>query len=176
MNKKFGILMVLLAAAAAAGFGQQITTVAVVDLSKVMQTFYSESAAMRDYRRMLDSAQSDIERQQAAISQLTERKLIAENNGDEVTALRLDNEIFQKKQYLQEYVKIKNAQLESTRASLVESSSFLNEVLQAVESVSLNGGYSIVLDVSSQNSNVLWYSKVVDITNDVVQRLRLNAR
>lgn len=175
MNKKF-VILVLLLAAAAAGFGQQITTVAVVDLLKVMQTFYSESAAMRDYRRMLESVQTDIERQQTAINQLTERKLIAENNGDEATALRLDNEIFQKKQYLQEYWKIKNAQLETTRASLVESSSFLNQVLQAVESVSFNGGYSIVLDISSPNSNVLWYSKVVDITNDVVQRLRQTSR
>jgi outer membrane protein len=175
VNKKF-VILVLLLAAAAAGFGQQITTVAVVDLLKVMQTFYSESAAMRDYRRMLESVQTDIERQQTAINQLTERKLIAENNGDEATALRLDNEIFQKKQYLQEYWKIKNAQLETTRASLVESSSFLNQVLQAVESVSFNGGYSIVLDISSPNSNVLWYSKVVDITNDVVQRLRQTSR
>lgn len=88
-------------------WAEQITTVAVIDLSRVIQSFYSASTAVRQYKEMIDAAQLDIDRQNEMIEQLIERKLAAQNSGDETTALRLENEIFQKNQYLEEYVRIK---------------------------------------------------------------------
>ncbi len=169
MKKAIGTAMILLLLGFASLPAEQLTTVAVVDLSKIFQAFFRDSQAVREYERLKVDFQKEIDRMNDEIRQIQERKLAADNRGDQTMSLRLEDEVGKKRDYLRDYVNIKNAQLKRMREQFSESSSFSSEMLQAIEWVAMNEGYSVVVNASDQG--LVWWSKSVDVTDMVIQRL-----
>ena len=153
--------------------GQQLTTVGIVDIGKVTMAFYRDSQAVRELEEMTKRLQGELDAITAEINQLKERQLEAERDGNKTLSLQLEEQITNKTNYLREYYRIKNAQLQERRNRLAESSSFLSELQQAIAFVAEDQGYSVIL--KSSDPNLVWWSKQVDITELVIQRL-LNAQ
>ena len=173
MKKKL-ILCLVLGLAAAPLFSEAITKVAVLDYSRILSAFYQDSRAVRELEEMKSQFQEEIDRIQGEISILEERKLNAENNGDNARALELDNQIFEKKKFLRDYVRVKNGQLTELNKSLSQNNTLVKEIIEEVEYVAESGGYSIVLKKS--DPNLLWWNYEVDITEQVLQRLLTKKR
>lgn len=171
MNKKNLIILALLLIFAGADLlATQITKVGVIDRAKILQTFYAESQGVRELEKMREEIQEELVRLSDEIKLYEERKLNAENRGDESEALRLDNIIFDKRQYLQDYYRTKNNQLEARQKSLSQNTDFAKELLDVIHFVALSQGCSIVFDITTPG--LIWSNEEVDITNMVLERLQ----
>ncbi len=151
-------------------FAERFTQIGIIDLSKIISNYFRESRAYRELEEMKNEFKANRELIMEEIDQLEQRKLKAENRGEDREVLQLDNEIFEKKEYLKEYTRIKYNQIKGRQESLLESSSFLSEILNEIEFIAENEGYSIVFN--AKDSDIIWYSEAVDITELVLERLR----
>lgn len=156
---------------AQAAFSQQLTTLAVVDLQKVANTFYADSQAVRDLQKKADDLRSQIAQQKNDIQNLQQQKLQADNQGDSAKSLQLEDQISQKQRYLQEFQRIKQDELNQQYKSLTQAGSpFYNQMYQAVVYVAQSNGYTVVLYKS--DSALAWWAPSVDITDQVIEYLR----
>jgi len=157
---------------AAAGFAEQITRVGVLDIEKVYAIYFRESRAVKELQEKRAELQREINRIDDEILALENQKLQAEAERNASEALRLDAEIFKKKQYREDYRRLKMDQLRKLSERLALSDSFLDELISAIQYVSESEGFSIVLNKASQFEQLfLFYTKEVDITDKVIQEL-----
>lgn len=168
MKRNHLILIILILA----GFSVQaemITKIAVLDYSRVLSSFYKESKAIRDLEDEKKENEAEVKKMHAEILKLEERKLSAEMDGKKTTALQLEKQIFDKKEQLNEFIRIKNYQLNEKAEKLSSSVELLQEIKEAVQYVCETEGYMLVLDKKA--SDLIWYSIEVDITDLVLKRL-----
>jgi outer membrane protein len=151
-------------------FGQAITTVGVIDTARVYSTFFSQSAGVREIENFRAEFQADLNRHAQELRELQNRKLDADRRGDESASLQLDNQIFQKAQFIQDFQRIRQRQLEQLQSNLSQSDSFLRELQTAIRLTSESAGFTVVLD--ARNNALQWWSPEVDITDRVIARLR----
>ncbi len=175
MNTKRTILAFLLTVAALSGLSaQQITRVAVVDLAKVYLTYSRDSAAVRKLEEDKLKVQSEIDRMSNEIKQLQARRADAVARSDQAEILRLDQEIYRRAQYLSDYYKAKQSELEDRSRRLMESSDFSQLVYRTIQGIAEAEGYSVILSshsTGSVTSAIIWYSPAVDVTDKVIQAL-----
>lgn len=170
MPKLYTVIFCLLFLSISAISAEQLTTVGVVDISSVYTSFFSDSAAVRSLENLRNSIQRELDGHVAELRQLQQQKLDAENAGRASVALRLDNEIFEKSQYIQEFQRVKQGQLQDRQNNLRSSESFLSQLQAAISYVAEANGFTIV--VSASDDKLLWWSQEVDITDLVLERLR----
>jgi len=154
---------------------QQLTRIAVVDLSKVYVAFMRDSRAVRDFEERSARVQADIDRMTAEINAVKINQANALAQGNTAQALRYEAEAISKSDILKEYYKTKTAELESIRKSLTQSGAFLEQVYDEIRYVAESEGYSIVLSLS-ENNGIIWYNQTVDITDKVIKSLMDKAR
>jgi outer membrane protein len=150
---------------------QQLTRFAVVDLTKVYAEFPQDSRGMREFQEQSSRVQAEIDRMTQEIQTLKSNQVSAEARGDQAQAQRLQNEITRKTETLNDYFRVKTAELEERRARLTPGGSFLQQVDNEIRFIAESEGYSMVLSLRD-NKGILWYSPSVDITNKLIQNLR----
>jgi outer membrane protein len=154
---------------------QQLTRFAVVDLPRVYVSFFRESRAVRDWEERSRRVQTEIDRMNAEIQTLKANQANAEFQGNQEQALRLESEINRKSDYLKEYFRIRTTELETQKANLTQSGSFLEQVYDEIRFIAESEGYSMVLNLK-ENTGILWYSPTVDITDKLINNLMDKAR
>ena len=175
MVKRTVFLIVLGIVAASALWAQQLTRFAVVDLPKVYQAFFRDSRAVREFEERSRRVQNDIDRMTKEIQDLKSRHADAVLQGNQEQAVRLENEIYRKSEFLKEYYNVKTAELDDQRKKLAQSGTFLEQVYDEIRYIAESEGYSMVLNIK-ENAAILWYSPSVDITDKVIQNLLAKAR
>jgi outer membrane protein len=170
------LLLILIAALAPAipATSQQLTRMAVVDLQRVFTTFYRDSKAVRDFEERSARVQAEVDRMTAEIQGLQREKVEAERVNDPERVLRLESDIFKKTNFLQEYFRVKTAELEEQKKKLSQSTAFLQQVHDEIGLVAEKEGYSIVLNLR-ESTGILWYSHTVDVTDLVIESLNTKA-
>jgi len=148
-------------------YSQQLTRFAVVDLPKVYAAFFRESRPVRELEERSTAVQAEIDKMTKEIQELRSRRIDLVNRGDQTGALRLENEIYSKQEFLKEYYTVKTAELEDQRRKLAQSDSFLEQVHVEIRSIAESEGYTMVLPVK----DAIWFSPTVDITDKVIQSL-----
>jgi outer membrane protein len=157
-------------------FADQITRVGILDIEKVYSIYFRESQAVKELQQMRADVLREINRIDEEILLMESQKLDAESRGDGQAALRLDREIFEKRQYRDDYRRIKMDQIRKRSENLYKSDEFLDELLQAIEYVAESEGFSLILNSSGQFSQFFFfYTKEVDITELVIQELMRRA-
>ena len=174
MKKRIGAGAALLFCLAVSLEAQQLTRFAVVDLARVYASFFRDSRAVREFEERSARVQADIDRMTAEIQTLRGQRLDAEARGDQERALRLENEIYRKSEYLQEYYEVKTEELNTQRSRLAQSGTFLDQVYSEIRYIAESEGYSMVLNLKG-NSEIIWYSPTVDITERLIQNLLTKA-
>jgi outer membrane protein len=173
--KKRGIITFVCMAAMAWPLGaQQLTRFAVVDLSRVYSQFFRESRAVREWEERSAKVQSEVDRMTAEIQTLNGSFVDAEARGDEERALRIQNDIYRKQDFLREYYQVKKTELEDQMKKLSGSGSFLEQVQTEIRFIAESEGYSMVLNQRT-NTGILWFSPTVDITEKLITNLRTKA-
>ncbi|MFP3041692.1 OmpH family outer membrane protein [Treponema primitia] len=179
MMKRCGIIAVMfLAAMMSPGLtsitAQQLTRFAVVDLSRVYTQFFRESRAVREWEERSARVQTEVDRMTAEIQTLHSSLVDAEARGDEERALRLQNEVYRKQDFLRDYYQVKKTELEDQMKKLSQSGSFLEQVRDEIRFIAESEGYSMVLN-QRENTGILWFSPTVDITEKLITNLRTKA-
>ncbi len=167
--KRLVIAVTLIAAASSSLWAEQITKVAVLDYSRILAAFYADSAEVRRIEEMKKAFADEVRRLQDEIQGLEERKLEAENRGDSRAALELDDRIQERKQYFQEYTRVRGNQIQRALTDLSSSNALAQEILKEVQFIAETHGFSIVIKRS--DPNLLWWSYETDITELVLERL-----
>jgi Skp family chaperone for outer membrane proteins len=174
MCSKRALILVVFAVFSAAAFGQQITRIAVVDLSKVIAACSKDAQAVKDFEQKKAQVQSDIDTMSAEIMQLMTRKADADKAGDKAASQKCKTEIDTRKKALSDFVNTKQAELDVDAKKLGSTDAFSQDLYKQIQNVAETEGYSLVLNLKSGDSvmnAVLWYSPMIDITSDVIQAL-----
>ena len=157
-------------------FADQITRVGILDIDKVYAIYFRESRAVKEFQQKRVEVMRDINRIDEEILELENRKLEADSRADANEALRLNNEIFKKRQYRDDFRRIKMEQLRRMSEKLYQSDEFLDELLQAIQFVAESEGFSLILNAGGQSSQMfLFYTKEIDVTEKVIQELMRRA-
>ena len=159
-------------ALAATAFGEQITRVGVLDIEKVYSVYFRESRSVKELQEMKAEVLREIGRIDDEISALEAQKLQADSDRNNDLSLKLDTDIFKKKQYRDDYRRIKMDQLRKMSERISLSDAFLDELVAAIQFVAESEGFSVILNKSGQFEQFFFfYTKEVDITDKVIQEL-----
>jgi len=169
------LLLVLLFTGPGLLYSQQLTRFAVVDMPKVYTAFFRDSRAVRQFEERSAKVQSDIDRITREIQDLKSRQLDAEQRGDQSEALRLENQVYRRSEYLKDYYTTKTAELEDQKKRLMQSGSFLEQVYDEIRYIAESEGYTMVINLK-ENNGIIWYSTTVDITDKLISSLLTKAR
>jgi outer membrane protein len=147
---------------------EQLTTVAVVDIDRVYNSFYRDSRAVRELERTREEYQAEIDDQVAELETLRDRRTRAENLNNQSQVESLTEEIRQLQQFLEDLTRRRRQQLQQQQENLL-SDEFLEQLQDAIQFVAESEGYTVV--VRSDQAGLQWWSPEVDISDAVVQRL-----
>src|SRR5574344_1665696 len=143
LSKRIAAFIITVALCAGTGlFAQQITKFGVVDTARVYQSYFRNSSAVRNYESKKAEFQSEINRRTEELQTLHDKKLEYEKNGDETNALKVDQDITKKTDYLNEYTREKNIELESLKKSLQDNDAFYKKLYATLSKIAESGGYS----------------------------------
>ncbi|MFO8065183.1 MAG: OmpH family outer membrane protein [Spirochaetia bacterium] len=148
---------------------EQLTTVAVIDISKVYNSFYRDSRSVRELEQLKEEYQEEIDEEVAELNELREELEEAEESGTQSRVDELESEVDRQRRYVEDLTSRRREQLESREQNLV-SDDFLNRLQDAITHVAENEGYTVVL--RSDQDGLQWWSSTVDISDDVLDRLR----
>ncbi|MFP4153135.1 MAG: OmpH family outer membrane protein [Alkalispirochaeta sp.] len=147
---------------------EQLTTVGIVDINRVYNSFYRDSQAVRDLERLRREYQREIDEQVAELETLRDRRVRAEEMGNENLVEDLDLEIMELQRFVEDLTRRRRQQLEARQDSLL-SDSFLQQMQEAIQYVAESEGYTVVL--RTDQPGLQWWSSEVEISDQVVQRL-----
>ena len=154
-------------------WAEQLSKIGMVNFSKIIDDYFAESAAWREIDAMRNQYNEGKENILEEIDQMGLKKLTAQAEGDEHQVLQLEEQIYQKQEYLKEYHSIWQSRINAKVESVSSSSSFTAEIYQAVKYIAESEGYSVI--IRTRDPDVLYYNQEVDITNLVLERLRQQA-
>lgn len=173
MNKKAILIGILFTILSSFIFAEKLTMIGVVDLTKIVSDYFKESTAWREIDELTNKVDETTTEKMNEIRDLQGQKIEAENKNNDNLVLRLDNDILKKQQYLQEYHKIMSDRIASKKENLLTSSGFSKEIIETIQFIAENEGFSIIL--RKKDPNILYYNYEVDITEKVIERLILRA-
>lgn len=152
-------------------FAQQITRMAVVDYSRLISVYYQDSRKIKEVEDFENEIIEELASIADEITELEDRRIDAQRNGDENGVIILEEQIEQKKQYQQDFLRVKKTQLNNMREKYASSLSMTTEIYDAIVFVAETEGFSFVMKKS--DPNLVWWSPDVDITDQVLNRLSL---
>jgi outer membrane protein len=175
-KRRFALLLsaALAAACSQAAFGQQITRIAVVDLTKVISACSKDAQAVKDFEQRKSLVQTDIDKMSAEIMRLMAQKADAEKAGDKASSQKLKETIDLRTKSLTDFVSAKQAELDNEAKKLASYDVFSKDLYKQIQNVAETEGYSLVLNLKGGDAvvnSILWYSPMIDITSEVIQAL-----
>ena len=147
-----------------------ITKIGVIDTARVYTTYFRDSTAVRNYESMKVEFQAEVNKLTAELKELELKKTQYVKIGEDLSALKLETEITKKTDYLIEFTRSKNAELDAMKNKLADSDDFYKSLYNIIERIAEAGGYSIIMSLQQANA-ILWYSQSVDITDQVINSL-----
>jgi outer membrane protein len=124
--------------------------------------------AVQTLQTKIEPKRKELEAKQAQIAQMEDQQRKSANTASVDTLRKLATDIEQNKKSLQRMAE--DAEAESQQ----EQGKLLNElggrIMQVIDKYSRDNGFTIILDVSNQQTSpVLWVANGVDITADVIK-------
>ncbi|GAB1457481.1 OmpH family outer membrane protein [Spirochaetota bacterium] len=173
MNKRTLVAIAMIGLCAQA-FAQQITRVAVIDLQKVYTTYYKDSQAVRALEEEKLRVNEEIKRLSEEIKDLQRQRLQMVGSSDAQSLKAFDEKLYGKAQFLSDYVKIKQADIDAKAQALSQGDAFVQMLYRTVQTISEADGFSLVIssrDAATTGTSVIWFSPMIDITDKVIQAL-----
>lgn len=147
---------------------QQISTVGVVNITQVYNSFYRDSQAVRDLERLRRQYQQEIDDQVRDLENLRDRLFTARASGNDRRAEQLEEQLLEMQRFLEDLTDRRRRQLESRQQQLL-SDEFLQRLQSAIQFVAESEGFSLV--IRSDTEGLQWWSSEVDVSDQVLQRL-----
>jgi len=160
----------LLIALGGIAFSQQLTTVGIIDTARVYSAYFGQSGPIREREALRNQFQQELERHSRELLQLQQNKLAAQERGNESEVIRIEGQINQKASFIRDLQRTRQQQLDDMQNNLALSDAFLQRLQDTLRLVAESRGFTVVLD--ARNQALQWWSSEVDITEDVIRRLR----
>jgi outer membrane protein len=169
--KKLLFAVGILALAAVAAGAQTIFTVGVIDIQRVYTNFLQDSQGVRELEALRSEIEQELTERAEEIQRLESELVEAREEDNRREVLRLQNELELLRENYDEYRRIQQDRLERRRRQLTQGDrQFLADLQRAVEFVAVGRGYTLIMNMDEQG--LIWWSPEVDITDDVLARLR----
>ncbi len=168
LSRSLKFVLVFSIAVAAGVSAEQLTTVGIVDINRVYNSFYRDSQSVRDLERLRGEYQEEINEYIQELESLRDRRFRAEQLNNTRLAENLDDEIAQLQTFLEDLTRRRRAQLESRQGDLL-SDEFLQQLQEAIQFVAESEGYTVVL--RTDTPGLQWWSSEVEISDVVLERL-----
>ncbi len=152
---------------------EQLSKIGIVNFSRIVEDYFAESSAWREIDTMREKYNDGRDEILEEINDLKMEKLQAENSNNQIKALRIDDEIYNKQEYLKEFHSIWQNRINTKIQGVYQSSTFTAEILDAITYIAESEGYSMIM--RTQDPDILWYNHEIDVTNLVLERLRWQA-
>jgi len=151
-------------------YSQQIVRIGILDYSKVISSLSSgDSRALQEIDRLVKNYEEGLDNIRKDIAALEEKKLYHASQGDDFNALKMDEQIIKKREYMNEYSRVRIQNIEDRKKRIMLSPEFLVQILREIEYIAESEGFSMVFN--SKDPNLIWWSQSVDITDLVIKRL-----
>ena len=167
---KWVVFWVLMLVGMGALNAEQLTTVAIVDTTRVYTSYFKESQTVRDWTKLKAGVQDELNKYFAETTKMNIDRLDAVKQGNSTESLRLEQEVAKRQQFYNEYKRVKQQQIADMGKNLMQSDAFLSEITAAIKYVAESEGYTVVLD--SGNASLRFGSPEVDITEKVLDQLK----
>ncbi|MFP4637733.1 MAG: OmpH family outer membrane protein [Spirochaetaceae bacterium] len=170
MNGKALVATVLMTVLTAGAIGaEQLTTVAVVDIQQIYNSFYRDSRGVRELEDLRREYQQEIDEEVEELDTLRDRLARAEEQENESRVETLESQVERQRRYVEDLTSRRRRQLQERREELV-SDDFVDRLQNAIRHVAEDEGYTVVL--RSDQEGLQWWSSEVDISDQVLDRLR----
>ncbi|MDC7225902.1 MAG: OmpH family outer membrane protein [Spirochaetales bacterium] len=173
MTKRIFLTALILAVSVFSLSAEQLSKIGIVNFSRIVEDYFAESSAWREIDSMREKYDEGKDEILDEINELQLEKLEAENDNDERKALKLDDQIYNKQEYLKEFHSIWQTRINNKIQGVYQSSTFTAEILDAITYIAESEGFSMIM--RTQDPNILWYNHEIDVTDIVLERLRWQA-
>ena len=163
MKKGIILLTSLLLLVSMIASGEQLSKMAVVDFQKIVDNFPSGSPAFSKLKLLKDSYE---EKRLEYLTELNdkEQKLLEAREHESALAIaNLEREITDFRIFIRQWQEIKIREIEIVQNDFLQGHDIAMDILQAIEYIAINDGYTIVLDAN--DISVIWLSQEIDITD-----------
>jgi len=150
-------------------WAEKITKVGVVDLARVMSAFAKDSPAVKELADYWKETESQLEKLSAEIADLESKLQKAKDAKDERMALDLEKRLNDRRAYRSEYYNYRRAEYEKRYNELSKASTIFQQIQRIIEYIAIKESYSLIL--LKTDPAIVYFSKDVDITEDVIEYL-----
>ncbi|MBZ5593655.1 MAG: OmpH family outer membrane protein [Acidobacteriia bacterium] len=172
MNKtKLGLALGLAFALPAAA--QSPGKVGVINIQSAIAGTKDGQKAGNEIQARFTPKKTDLEKRQSDISQLQEQLNRGANTLSEEARNQLTREIEQKTKTLNRDTEDARAELDQEEQKIM--SELGGRIMAVIDKYAKDHGYTLVLDISSQQTPVLFASNTIDITKDIIELYDKNA-
>ena len=161
-----GMVLAQAPAAAPAAVSAPPTKVAVIQIQAALAATKEGQKAAADLEVKLSPRKKDLDGKQAEIKDLQEKLQRGGNTLSDVAKEELTRNIDTKTKSYNRELEDAQAELEQEQQKVVGTLG--QKMMAVIDKYAQQNGFAIVLDVSSQNTPVLYASNTIDITKDVI--------
>ena len=148
-----------------------IVRTGVVDLDAVVRAFYLESETYRAYQARRADAITERGEIEEEIRSLERALVEARRDDGRSLVLRLEQQLFDTRRHLAQFVSVMNDQLQRTYDELKTSDPFIAELNAAIDYVAEAGGYGLI----RTTDGLLYWDPDIDLTDEVIAELARRA-
>lgn len=156
---------------AASSFAQN--KVGTINIQQAIVSTKDGQKAAAELQTRFEPRRKEIEKSNAGVQALQAQYQKLGTVGSDETKRKLQTDIEMKTKSLQRESEDANAEFEQ------EQQKVLNElggrIMQVINKYSVDNGFSMILDISSPQTPVIWASNTLDITNEVIKLYDANA-
>ena len=152
---------------------QTPTKVGVIHVQRAVLETKDGQKAAQDLQTRFEPRRKDIEGKNQEIQQAQEQFRKSQNTASEEQRATLARSIDQKQKSLQRDVE--DAEAEFQQEQQKAFSELGGRIMQVIDKYARDNGYALILDVSSQQSPVLYMANGIDITAEIVKLYDTNA-
>jgi outer membrane protein len=158
--------LALFAAAIAGAQGPPATKVGVIQVQAALTGTKDGQKAVAEFQSKMAPKQKEMERKHNEIQELQDKLSKGGNAMAQSAKDELARSIDQKTKSYNRDMEDAQAELQTEERKMLEE---LSGKMQAViEKYAQANGFTLLLDVSNQNTNVIWISTAIDVTKDIV--------
>ncbi len=166
-------LVLVLAAGAVAQTAGQTNKVGIINLQGAIASTQEGQKAAADLQQRYDPKRKDLEKKQSEIQGLRDQLSRGSNTMSDEAKLSLSREIDQKTKAWNRDSEDAQADWQADEDRLLQG--FFEKIQVVIDKYARENNYSLVLDISSQQSPVVYATNSIDITSDIVALYDKNA-
>jgi Skp family chaperone for outer membrane proteins len=159
--------LALFAAAIAGAQGPPATKVGVIQVTAALTGTKDGQKAVADYQSRIAPKVKEMERKRAEIQELQDKLSKGGNAMAQAAKDELARNIDAKTKSYNRDMEDAQAEAQTEERKMMEELSGKMQVV--IEKYAQANAYTVLLDVSNQNTNVIWISTAIDVTKDIIE-------